>query len=1312
MAHLKARGRYPLRLRQRRYILPYPPHKPLHRKRTSTRFIFNVNLANARFNQSESLEGIYADAVSGAGGIGTFAGCDVGQIIIPGPPDSYFINQAGIEFNTSGLAGVTDAQLRVQISADVSDTDFIVNVYAYDWGTTLTSADWRTDTQLAALTLVATLDTSTIGSLVGHQGHRGFIPVGSALTSAINTTGETRFLLASSRNVSATAPTQGESLELALGSFELVVNAASYVPGTPATATPATIPTTATPLAPTISAGATVTPGVASVSATPLAASARAGQTASPATIAATATPQAPTKSAGSTKSPSLLSRQFDVNKVTIFGHFRTFDPFDYDSAPSLQGVSGSHWLDVVDGFDVGTGFITPDSFGSICQSNITSQFIGDFYSAKISIRLGTSGTHRIGLMLGFVEPDDFGHGYWGYVERTGTGTLFWAIEEVEFPFMGTVIANGTVSGGYVDDAELEVNINTQGDKIGLSYNGVFQGWANTGMFNDGGIGIVAVVDNFSGTRVNSFEGGYTAPVGATPTPTTIPLVVTQDAVSAGAGAAPAPDTINITATPLAPTTSAGATTSPTVILITATPLAPTASGSVDDTATPTVIPITGTPLAPTVSAGQTTSPAVIVATTTTPPASLSAGSTLTPSVISITGTPLAPIVGAGQTTSPGVILLAGPRVTDDFNRANTTPTSSAGDGLGTDWNAPQWFISGNMASRGSGGSPYALYLIPAATYDHMVEAVFVGTVGVQNPHYDLVVARSQITPEQNDVVGYIDPFDSKAHIGSRQGGSFADLGASAGTYDISGTYTLALECIGGTANLYHNGVLAKTQDISSLTNLGNYGGMEQGLQSADPAPLHENFKITSAMTQPVSAQAAAIASPTVIAITGTPLAPTVGAGATTSTTAIMAPATLNLPTVSAGQTTSPAVIAITGTPLAPTVTAGSTPTPATILTTITPLAPSVSAGSTLAPAVILVTGTPLAPTVSAGATSSPNTILATATPLAPSVSAGSTLTPATILATVTLPAVAASGSGSATAQPSAIPVTVTMGAPTLSAGQTTSPAVIAITATPLAPTLSAGQTTSPATILTVVALHTPTFSIGGTRAPATILTTVALGAVSLSVGSSLAMATITALVTLPAPTAGAGGTRAPDTILAAVAMGAVTATGGTSGTANPATIAALASLLAPTLSAGSTPAPNAILVPVTLGAPVASASSTLSPSTILAATLLNQASPSVGSTLLVATILGTFVMPPASAIGDGSVTATPGVIMVVLTTPSPFVPPQLIILVDPALVFTGSDSPLFVAGSDVFTGVPDLGIFNGDSDVFTGVDAPAVVSP
>lgn len=76
----------------------------------------------------------------------------------------YYVYEAFIQFDTASVTGtVQSATLDLYISNDQSATDFTMKAAVYDWGTAVETTDFRSSTQLAALSgLRASLSTSGI----------------------------------------------------------------------------------------------------------------------------------------------------------------------------------------------------------------------------------------------------------------------------------------------------------------------------------------------------------------------------------------------------------------------------------------------------------------------------------------------------------------------------------------------------------------------------------------------------------------------------------------------------------------------------------------------------------------------------------------------------------------------------------------------------------------------------------------------------------------------------------------------------------------------------------------------------------------------------------------------------------------------------------------------------------------------------------------------------------------------------------------------------------------------------------------------
>ena len=131
----------------------------------------------------------------------------VGQSI----PYEYLVQETFISFDTSSIGSdsVSAAVLNMTSSADYSTTDFTIQARLYDWGTGVTTADWRSYSQLAALTLLATKDTAS-----GFTAGTAYDFADSAMAANVNKTGSTRMVLCSNRHVAGTAPTDSQRVAI------------------------------------------------------------------------------------------------------------------------------------------------------------------------------------------------------------------------------------------------------------------------------------------------------------------------------------------------------------------------------------------------------------------------------------------------------------------------------------------------------------------------------------------------------------------------------------------------------------------------------------------------------------------------------------------------------------------------------------------------------------------------------------------------------------------------------------------------------------------------------------------------------------------------------------------------------------------------------------------------------------------------------------------------------------------------------------------------------------------------------------------
>lgn len=111
-----------------------------------------------------------------------------------------------IGFDTSAVAGtITAVTLSLWGVNDTSTTDFTLEARVYDWGATLTGADWRSPATLATLTLVASRSTASWPT-----GAYNALTSQAAFLSNINKSGFTRLILSSSRQRAGDVPSGTE----------------------------------------------------------------------------------------------------------------------------------------------------------------------------------------------------------------------------------------------------------------------------------------------------------------------------------------------------------------------------------------------------------------------------------------------------------------------------------------------------------------------------------------------------------------------------------------------------------------------------------------------------------------------------------------------------------------------------------------------------------------------------------------------------------------------------------------------------------------------------------------------------------------------------------------------------------------------------------------------------------------------------------------------------------------------------------------------------------------------------------------------
>ena len=126
-----------------------------------------------------------------------------------GQETGFTVTQAFLEFDTTAIpaaATVSAATLYMTDSGDSSTTDFTIRVRTFDFGVSLTTADFVSGDDLSSTgTLVAHYDTSS-----GWAGAAEKTFTDDALAANITKAGTTRFVAYSSRQESETTPTGNE----------------------------------------------------------------------------------------------------------------------------------------------------------------------------------------------------------------------------------------------------------------------------------------------------------------------------------------------------------------------------------------------------------------------------------------------------------------------------------------------------------------------------------------------------------------------------------------------------------------------------------------------------------------------------------------------------------------------------------------------------------------------------------------------------------------------------------------------------------------------------------------------------------------------------------------------------------------------------------------------------------------------------------------------------------------------------------------------------------------------------------------------
>lgn len=160
-----------------------------------------------------STDVVYATAAEGSGTITVLPAGTTTLVVGQQITTPYIIYESFLQFDVSGLRGrmVSSATLSLNLSADVSTTDFTVQARTHDWGAALAAGDFVAGSGLAAKTLLATLDTNGIGAADLEKSFtNNSTNLRDAIQAAIEGSGVVYIILVSSLHVAATPPTTNE----------------------------------------------------------------------------------------------------------------------------------------------------------------------------------------------------------------------------------------------------------------------------------------------------------------------------------------------------------------------------------------------------------------------------------------------------------------------------------------------------------------------------------------------------------------------------------------------------------------------------------------------------------------------------------------------------------------------------------------------------------------------------------------------------------------------------------------------------------------------------------------------------------------------------------------------------------------------------------------------------------------------------------------------------------------------------------------------------------------------------------------------
>ena len=156
-----------------------------------------------------SENGTYLTAARGAGTTTAGATAATGYV---GQLPGFAVYQTFLTWDTSavGTDTVSIVDFEVDGTTNASVFDFVLETYAYDWGATLTSADYRdSDSGIPALgSIIASYDTA--GGWAITAGYNQTMGALTAFAAAINGAGDTRVVVISDQHRLESQPTNNE----------------------------------------------------------------------------------------------------------------------------------------------------------------------------------------------------------------------------------------------------------------------------------------------------------------------------------------------------------------------------------------------------------------------------------------------------------------------------------------------------------------------------------------------------------------------------------------------------------------------------------------------------------------------------------------------------------------------------------------------------------------------------------------------------------------------------------------------------------------------------------------------------------------------------------------------------------------------------------------------------------------------------------------------------------------------------------------------------------------------------------------------